>query len=688
MAPRMRLFRSMRPIIVAALASLAAACGGGDPLPPGPARIDVVPATEQRLFGIGATVQLTATPKDEAGNPVSATVTWTSANPAVATVNSSGLVTATGLGTTKVRASVGSLFQEVSIVVSQAQYNVNAESACSSPDMRGFKVETESAHLRIVSGLDNPPGGFTTQDYQAFAATFESLVWPVLTENFGTPSDIDNNGKVVAFFTRAVNELTPANSQSVVGGFFFGRDLFPRGGSSRLQACASSNEAEMFYMLVPDPTGVVNGNVRSLESVRRLTMGVIGHEFQHLINSSRRLFINQGALWPERAYMEEGLSHIAEEMLFYEASGGLLPRMNVDIDMVRQSQQRLDAFNAYMISNAGRFSAYLKSPHDNAPYQKDDDLPTRGAIWSFLRYLADRGTPGTPFTEPVCAEPVALAVGGRCRIDGAAAAQFNVAAGGSLGEFTISAFAADVPPVGTGSSATDGTISTTASATGSVAVTGPPNPWTGFGGAHLSTSSVESLGGFAPALVQDVAFHARLRAIERRDLPGRVAGARAAYAARAALGPRMYSGEATGPSMAVAALEPVWSQLVNSNDTGIVNLRGRFGADITGAARDWAVAHYVDDTGLSGLPSQYLHRSWNFRSVLPALSSNGATSGSPGTYPIKVHSLTESVALTMTNGGAAYYRLGVPAGATSTVRFTVGGATPTANLKLVVVRTK
>jgi len=672
----MNIFAATRFMVSAAIVIAASACGGDDPLPPGPARLDLAPATEQRLFGVGATVQLTATPKDESGNPVSANVTWTSDNTAVATVNSSGLVTATGLGTARVRASVGSLFQEVTIVVSEPRYNVNATSACSSPDLRQFKVETESAHLRIVSGLDNPPGGFTTQDYQAFAATFESLVWPVLTENFGMPTDIDKNGKVIAFFTRAVNELTPAKSQSVVGGFFFGRDLFPRAGSPRLQACAGSNEAEMFYMLVPDPTGVVNENVRTVESVRRLTIGVIGHEFQHLINSSRRLYINQSAMWPETSYMEEGLSHIAEELLFYEASGGLLPRQNIDIDMLRQSQQRLDAFNSYMSSNSGRFSSYLRSTHDNAPYQRDDDLQTRGAIWSFLRYLADRGTPGTPFAEPVCGEPVVLTVGGRCRIDGAAGAQFNVAAGSSLGEFTIVAFSADAA------------VSTNASADGSLAVTGPPSPSLGVGGASPTTFASASIGPAVAGLTLDYAFHSRLRMIERRDLPSHVSAARAAYARTASLGPRTYSAQATAPLLAVSVVEPVWSQLVNSNDTGIVNLRGRFGADITGAARDWATAHYVDDIGLSGLPAQYRHPSWNFRSVLPALSSNGGSPSGPGTYPLKVNQLTTSHSVSMVDGGAAYYRLGVAPTTTSTVRFTVNGAVPPANLKLTVVRTK
>jgi hypothetical protein len=36
-----------------------------------------------------------------------------------------------------------------------------------------------------------------------------------------------------------------------VGGFFFKRDLFPTSGQ---RASEGSNEAEMFYMLVPNPS--------------------------------------------------------------------------------------------------------------------------------------------------------------------------------------------------------------------------------------------------------------------------------------------------------------------------------------------------------------------------------------------------------------------------------------------------
>ncbi len=684
MVSGMSVISATRSVVAIALVGIMVACGGGDgPISPtGPASLSLSPGSDIRMSAIGQTAQLTATPKDESGNEISATVTFTSSNEAVATVVSTGATTATvtarGFGTAKIRATAGSVFQEITVTVQQQQFNVNANSACSSPDLRNFKIEAQSAHLLIVSGTDNPPGGFTTADYEAFAATFESLVYPVVTQNFGVPADIDGNGKVIAFFTRAVNELTPPNSQSVVGGFFFGRDLFPKVATSRLQACPGSNEAELFYLLVPDPTSAVNGNLRSVDQVRRLTIGVIAHEFQHLILSSRRLYITNAPAnqFQETVYMEEGLSHIAEELVFYEASGGLTPRLNIGIDALRTSQARLDAFNAYMVSNSARFSTYLKDPSANSPYQKDDDLATRGAIWSFLRYLADRGTPGTPFVEPACGASVTLAMGGRCALEGSGAAQFDVAAGGSLGEFTIVAFAKDLPVSGTQS----GSLTTTASATSTVGVSGPPNPWSGTSGARFSTFGTGSLGGAAASLPLDHSFHAKLRGIERRELPERVAGARAAYSLTDRSGARMYSAPAT-PSMAAIVVEAVWGQLVNSNDTGMVNLKGRFGQDITGAARDWTVANYVDDIGLT-VPSQYLHPSWNFRTLLPALSSNG------GVYPLQVQSLTNPVTLTLADGGSAYYRFGVAPGTTSTVRFTAGGGPPPSNLKLVLVRTK
>ena len=69
------------------------------------ATVDVSPGTAD--LTIGQTVNLTATPKDARGNTLSGrTISWTSGSPTVATVSTSGLVTAIGSGSTVVFATV------------------------------------------------------------------------------------------------------------------------------------------------------------------------------------------------------------------------------------------------------------------------------------------------------------------------------------------------------------------------------------------------------------------------------------------------------------------------------------------------------------------------------------------------------------------------------------------------------
>ncbi|HWH03322.1 MAG TPA: Ig-like domain-containing protein [Gemmatimonadales bacterium] len=67
----------------------------------------------------GGTVQLTATPEDASNNPLNRPVTWSSGNTGVATVNSGGLVTGTGVGSTTITASSGGQSGVMTIVVIQ-----------------------------------------------------------------------------------------------------------------------------------------------------------------------------------------------------------------------------------------------------------------------------------------------------------------------------------------------------------------------------------------------------------------------------------------------------------------------------------------------------------------------------------------------------------------------------------------
>ena len=141
-------------------------------------------------------------------------------------------------------------------------------------------------------------------------------------------------------------------------------------------------------MLAPDPQGSVNGNARSADYVRRASTATLAHEFQHLINASRRIYVNDASDF-EETWLDEGLSHVAEELSFYAASG-LAPGENLDITRLRSSQAILDAVNEYQVNNLSRYASYLRAPQANSPVAPNDSLATRGATWAFLRYAADR----------------------------------------------------------------------------------------------------------------------------------------------------------------------------------------------------------------------------------------------------------------------------------------------------------
>jgi hypothetical protein len=124
---------------------------------------------------------------------------------------------------------------------------------------------------------------------------------------------------------------------------------------------------------------------RPFADIQSLTPGTLAHEYQHLINAGRRLYVNTSSDYPEAVWLNEGLSHIAEELLFYKATH-LAPRQNIDLNAARTVP---DQFAQFQGSNFGRYDEFLSEPAQTSPYADNDDLNTRGATWNLLRYLAD-----------------------------------------------------------------------------------------------------------------------------------------------------------------------------------------------------------------------------------------------------------------------------------------------------------
>ena len=122
------------------------------------------------------------------------------------------------------------------------------------------------------------------------------------------------------------------------------------------------------------------------------TVGTLAHEFQHLINASRRLYVNYAPDY-EEVWLDEGLAHVAEELNFYTARGW--PRGQPGTGGDRRRGRRQTRLHTRQPTSAGFDSTCSRRRSGGFA---DDDLATRGAGWSFLRYAADRSGGPEPST--------------------------------------------------------------------------------------------------------------------------------------------------------------------------------------------------------------------------------------------------------------------------------------------------
>ncbi len=275
-------------------------------------------------------------------------------------------------------------------------------------------VRAVSTHAIIVEDtLDAQAGAtFTLADFQSIATEFDNFIYPTDQSHFGTPTDIDNNGHVILFYTAQVNKLTVPGESGFVGGFFFNGDLFPDtnvtvGGNTQMQ-CAESNYAEIFYLLAPDPNSVFSSVAHPTAEVRQLTRGTVAHEFQHMINAGNRLYNCSACLTFEETWLDEALAHSAEDWVGRAEDGFGDAQQLTFADVTGHGS---NDFNAFFFQNAARYGAWLGAPSTYGTIDTlvvDTSLSTRGAVWSLVEYSADQyaGSAGiAAFTHALAAGP-------------------------------------------------------------------------------------------------------------------------------------------------------------------------------------------------------------------------------------------------------------------------------------------
>src|SRR5690348_4852279 len=263
----------------------------------------------------------------------------------------------------------------------------------STADTAHAALEYIGTNILIYVDTAAPANGFSSTQLKAFGDVFDQELYGVDVSHFGAPSDVDHNGHIIVLLSPIINAITPrslcqpadSSAGGFVAGFFYGGDLVPT-------QAQFSNDAEVFYAIVPDPNGDFScaHSVAQLESI---TPATFIHEFQHMISFNQHVFVHNGP--DEVAWLNEGMSHIAES-LGAQYYMNKYPPPNGRTDPSQLFPDSAEGFISGDLFNSYSFLLDPASLDDTASvvhWPGDGTLSERGAAWLFLRWLGAQKGP-------------------------------------------------------------------------------------------------------------------------------------------------------------------------------------------------------------------------------------------------------------------------------------------------------
>ena len=261
------------------------------------------------------------------------------------------------------------------VVGTQDTFRVCGDTECADDSFVNVAATALFVGPRGAIYLDNtvPSGGLTQADIDSLGALFDGPspnLYEIDTTAFSSPSDLDANGVVIILLTDAVNDLSGNCSDgSIILGYFFGLDLV---------SDPNSNNGEVFYGLVPDPTASTCR--ASKDFVFDFLPPVMVHELQHMISYNQHVLLRGGNA--EQTWLNEALSHHAEELAGRQLPDSRCPspRFNGCLDQFAIQGNLANAFE-YLSDPQLYFLVY--------PGSSFGSLQERGASWLFLRWLVD-----------------------------------------------------------------------------------------------------------------------------------------------------------------------------------------------------------------------------------------------------------------------------------------------------------
>lgn len=271
--------------------------------------------------------------------------------------------------------------------------NLDAADPCVANTALGFRTVYAGPRVSVVEDTTAILNGRPTQKGQvddyltALGLEFESVMWPILTENFGNPLAMDAQlggaGRVVMVFSPRVGLM----QRGTLLGFATTCDLFP------VAQRPSSNLGAFFYAVTPTSSATGFGTPDSRDQWLRVMRATVIHEVKHVIAFAERLsrgFPVEDGPW------EEGSARIAEELYARRFNGGgrgTNTRYSASIGCEIRYATAGPCANTpvLMLRHFDALYSYMAAPELYSPLGRafTSDFNFYAGAWSLLRWATD-----------------------------------------------------------------------------------------------------------------------------------------------------------------------------------------------------------------------------------------------------------------------------------------------------------
>ncbi len=249
-----------------------------------------------------------------------------------------------------------------------------------------FRVVYVGPKVIILEDSASALAGTMDNAYRKIGQEFDQVMYPLLLD-FGDPlvddAALDNNGRLIAMFSPRVNNYVVNGTPNGIAGFVTLCDFLDTA------TCPSSNVAEAFYAIVPDPNDGLD-----LETWQRIMRGTFIHEVKHIVSYAWRIYLNSSLL--EETWLEESTAQVAAELwartIYNKGQGTDIafddgPRCDyapVSATCPDPAEAILNHFGyLYDHYNALESKSILDDPLGGT------DLVIYGSSWSFVRWVTD-----------------------------------------------------------------------------------------------------------------------------------------------------------------------------------------------------------------------------------------------------------------------------------------------------------